>query len=107
VYLPGKGYAGIGTATRRAVPFEDAVVDVGNGPERLAELDLLGPYVHQAAADDPREFVVSVDWLVAVGKQEAYRDPDLFSNQATTVQMQPDSDRHVRTVKAVVERLQA
>lgn len=107
VYLPGKGFAGIGTATRRAVPFDDAVIDGGNGPERLADLDLLGPYVHPAAADDPREFVVSVDWLVTVDKQQAYRDPELFSNQATTVEMQSDSDRHVRTVKAVVERLHA
>lgn len=105
VYLPGSGYAGIATATRAAVPFEDAVVDGESGLLRLADLELLGPYVHAGSDDDPREYVISVNWEAAVPKGEAYKDVGLFANQATAVEMQHDVPRHLHTVASVRERL--
>ncbi len=105
VYLPGKGYAGIATVTRRAVPFEDAVVDGQNGPERLADLSLDGPYTHETTRDDPGEYVVSVEWAVALDKPQAYKEVGLFSNQATAVQMRPEVPRHAHTIESVPRRL--
>ncbi|MCA1706514.1 MAG: hypothetical protein LC808_25915, partial [Actinobacteria bacterium] len=101
VYLPGSGYAGIATATRQAVPFDEAVVDTQNGPARLADLELTRPYTHAGTDEDPGEYVVSVNWHVAVRKTEAHKQQALFSNQATAVEMRPDVPRHALTIESV------
>lgn len=105
-YLPGRGYAGIGTVTRRAVPFEEAIVDVDGAEVRLSDQPLDGPYSHDPIdGEDEREFVVSVAWEVTVDGADAYKESGLFSNQATTVEMKPSVERHARTLEAVVARL--
>jgi hypothetical protein len=105
VYLPGKGYAGIGTVTRRAVPFDDAIVDTARGTVRLAEQTLHAPYSHDVGDEDPGEYVVCVEWSVAVDPADAYKEPGLFSNQATAVEMRSNVERHRYTVEAVAARL--
>ena len=105
-YLPGRGYAGIGTVTRRAVPFEEAIVDVDGAAVRLGDQALGGPYSHHPVDDeDEREFVVSVAWDVTVDGADAYKEVGLFSNQATTVEMKPSVERHAWTLEAVPARL--
>lgn len=105
-YLPGRGYAGIGTVTRRAVPFEEALVDVDGASVRLSGLPLGGPYSHDPVdGEDEREFVVSVEWEVTVDGANAYKEVGLFSNQATTVEMKPSVERHAWTLEAVPARL--
>lgn len=105
VYLPGRGYAGIATATRGALPFDEALVDGENGPLRLADLELERTYTHANTDEDSGEYVVSVDWHAAVGRTEAYKEPGLFSNQATTAEMRHDIPRHALTIEAVNNRL--
>jgi len=87
------------------MPFDKALVDTENGPARLADVDLIGPYNHSTNVEDPGEYVVSVDWSVVVGRTEAHSDPLLFSNSATTVEMRADVPRHVHTIEVVNQRL--
>ena len=101
VYLPGRGYAGIATATRRAERIQDAVVDFEGIPTPLSSLELHAPYAHADTSEEGLEWVVSVRWEAVVGKNEAFREPGLFANQATAVEMRWDSERHMETVAAV------
>lgn len=106
VYLPGAGYAGMGTVIRRAVPFEEAVVEVDGVATRLADVARRARYAHNPVdGEDEREFVVAVSWDVTVDKADAYKEAGLFSNQATTVEMKPSVERHAWTLEAVPARL--
>lgn len=59
VYLPGRGYAGIATAPRRAAPIKDAVVDIDGHPTRLSGPELHAEYTY---ADDSG---VGLEWVVS------------------------------------------
>lgn len=102
VYLPGRGYAGVATATRRAAPIHEAIVDIGGIPTSFQTLDLHAPYTHADESEDGLEWVVSVHWQAVVDKSEALREPGLFANQATAVEMRLDNERHMETVTSVM-----
>lgn len=107
VYLPQSGYAGIATATRAAAPFADAIVDIAGEPTRIGELAMAGGYEHDTGDADPGEYVVSVDWEVVVDREDAFWSSGLFSNQATTVELSSEVERHAQTIEAVLDHFGA
>ncbi len=69
-YLSGKGYVGIGTVTKTAVPFRKGILPDGR---KLTEVDLEGSY---NSSDDYEncEWIALVDWQFAVNKDNAVRE---------------------------------
>jgi hypothetical protein len=88
VYIPQTGYVGVGTVTREARPFPEAVVDVGGRERRLSDLDLQGTYEHTIEKDeDLTEYVVTVEWSHQVPQNEAFSVSGLFANQDSACPM--------------------
>ena len=84
VYVPGKGYVGIGSVTRTALPSNDAVVLDEGVERRLRDIQLDGQYGFELVPgvdSDDREYVVGIEWSETVPLTEAFRTPGLFSNQ--------------------------
>lgn len=105
VYAPGRGFVGVAEASRGAVPFEEALVDLPGRPRaRLADLELYAPYEHHGGeiGDDMREYVVSVRWLSTTSLEGAFKQGGLVANQNSAVELRAGDPRHERTVEAVL-----
>jgi hypothetical protein len=69
-YVSKYGYVGIGTVTKRAVPFRKATLEDGR---RLADLPLEGHY-NDSSNDDEGDWIALVNWIAAVDKTQAVRE---------------------------------
>jgi len=70
VYIPQTGYVGHGVTKSLAVPFEES---------KLNQIDeLVGIYSHD---NGESEYVVEVDWIKTVSKENAIWQKGLFANQ--------------------------
>jgi len=83
VHLPGRGYVGVGTVTGEATSFDQAVTTVGGVEMRLRDQQLSRTYSHSPlpSGEDVGEYVVTVDWIVAVPENEAFWRTGMFANQ--------------------------
>jgi hypothetical protein len=81
--IPSVGYVGVGTVTGEAQPFEEAVVDVGGQPSRLADQSLRAAYQHPPLpnGEDHREYVVPVSWEQTRPRSDAFWVKGMFANQ--------------------------
>jgi hypothetical protein len=70
VYIPQTGYVGHGVTKSLAVVFEESKFSDRS--------DLLGRYTHD---NGEPEYVVEVDWIKAISKDEAIWQKGLFANQ--------------------------
>ena len=68
-YVSKYGYVGLGTVTKKSVPFREAVLANGN---RLADMPIEGKY-NASENDDMCDWIALVDWQHTVGKNEAVR----------------------------------
>ncbi|MFB4299136.1 endonuclease NucS domain-containing protein [Actinomadura sp. NTSP31] len=88
VHIPQSGYVGVGTVTRQAQPFTEAVVDFDGQEQRLRDLDLQGTYVHSTDKDeDITEYVVAVEWEHIRPQADAFWVAGLFANQNSACPM--------------------
>jgi len=81
VYLSGKGYVGIGTITKKALPFWKAKLQDGR---KLTEIDLDGSY-NASQNDEVCEWVALIDWEWAVDGSQAVREQPI--SQATAARI--------------------
>ncbi len=83
VCIPGAGlgYVGIGTVTGEAMRFDDAVLTVDGADVKMTDLPLHGNYQHADGADDSDEYIVPVEWIVSVPRNEAVWEKGFFANQ--------------------------
>lgn len=83
VHVPKKGYVGVGTVAGKAMPADDAELQVNGEPRKFRSLDLQGAYAHPGAGDgvDTAEYVVPVDWSHTVPLESAYWREGMFANQ--------------------------
>jgi hypothetical protein len=81
--IPKLGYVGVGTTTGRAMPFDDAIVNVNGESTRIADLALTGRYVHndRGPDEDVAEYFVPVDWEKTVPREQAVWEKGMFANQ--------------------------
>lgn len=81
-YLPQKGYVGVGTTLREALPFDRARILTDGEWERLADQPLVRAYQHESdgSEEDFGEYVVPVRWEVTVPAAEAYRESGMFAS---------------------------
>jgi hypothetical protein len=86
-HIPKVGYVGVGTVSGEPQPFEDAVLTIRNQRVPMVDLPLKGSYRLSAPVDaendgeDRREWIVPVDWDVAVPREEALWRTGFFANQ--------------------------
>jgi len=92
VYLPQKGYVAVGTTLRTAAQVHEAEVLHQGHWKRLLDLPLEGGYRHDLPQDDTdrAEYVVPVQWDVAVPAHQAYREPGMFASQHSACKLRQD-----------------
>lgn len=95
-YVNGKGYVGVGKVTHKAIPFLEARLPDGS---KLWEMPLAGTYAVSDKKDDT-EWVVLVEWEVAVPKEKACRE--VFITPATTGRIY---ERRAEMMNKVLETL--
>lgn len=101
VYVPGRGYVGVGTVTGPAVPAAEAKLQP-NGEERpFNQLNLKGDYgLHSVVLGqdgaDTNEYIVPVSWAHTVDLSEAFWRKGLFANQNSACKL-----RHELTLTEV------
>ncbi len=79
--IPGTGYVGVGTVAGEAMSFDDALLTVDGAERKMVDLDLHGMYRHQNDAEDNDEYVVPVDWIETVSRDDAVWEKGFFANQ--------------------------
>ncbi|MET7294524.1 endonuclease NucS domain-containing protein [Streptomyces griseoloalbus] len=85
-HIPKVGYVGVGTVSGEPQPFEDAVLSLDGGSQRMSDLSLTGTYRRAGETagrdgEDPREWIVPVTWERAVPREEALWRTGFFANQ--------------------------
>ena len=86
VYLPKKGYVGVGEVTGPAVPFSEAKVEVNGQELLLSEQTLQGEYLRDGGPEKS-ELVLPVKWIAARPRQRAFWKPGMYANQNTATKL--------------------
>ncbi|WP_153730415.1 PDDEXK family nuclease [Sporosarcina obsidiansis] len=80
--IPGKGYVGVGTVTRKAVPLKQAEVDVDGQVKKLLKCELTqNNFNHDLDDMEKCEYIVTVDWDKSYPIKDAYWTKGLRANQ--------------------------
>jgi hypothetical protein len=88
VYIPGTGYVGVGIVKDTAVPVKDFKVLVNGQKVPILDLPIFAPNMGEYANEpDKSEYLVRVEWIKAVPKNQAYREKGLFTNPHTACRM--------------------
>jgi hypothetical protein len=100
--IPGTGYVGVGTVTEPAVPGREFRVNVDGQSRPLFEAPLAARAM-EAYADDQekQEYVVGVDWIHALPRNQAIWEKDMFANQNSACRL-----THSFTREILLERFQ-
>ena len=98
VNVPGSGYVGVGTVTTAAVPITQFMVTVEGQTRPIAKSDVTAQNMFDCK-DDPEkaEYLVGVDWIKTVGKDEAIREKGFFGNQNSACKPTAASWEHTVT----------
>lgn len=79
--IPGTGYVGVGTVAGPAQPFAETTLEVEGRRVPMSELDLRGTYQHDVSGPDGDEYVVPVDWIKTLPREQAIWEKGFFANQ--------------------------
>lgn len=92
VYLPQKGYVAVGTTLRQAVRSDVAEVLHEGRWQRLLDLPLQADYRRGLPEEetDRAEYIVPVEWDVAVPAESAYREAGMFASQHSACKLRQD-----------------
>ncbi|MGG0670237.1 hypothetical protein [Sporosarcina koreensis] len=84
----GKGYVGVGTVTRKAVPLKDAIIFHDGKEHRLLDCPLEdNNFKHDLEDMELCEYVVAIDWIKALPIEQAYWTKGLRANQNTAYKL--------------------
>lgn len=88
-YIPKVGYVGVGTVTETAQPVKDFTIELETG-QRVSILD--APLVQPGMAGDAddeelTDYLVRVDWIKTLPREQAIREKGMFANQNTVVRL--------------------
>jgi len=79
--IPKCGYVGVGEVIGEAMPFATATLSVDGTLLQMSELDLAGIYEYDVDAENSDEYIVPVQWIRTVPKNEAIWEKGFFANQ--------------------------
>jgi hypothetical protein len=98
VYIPKNGYVGVGIVTETSQRVRDFKVEVDSKTIPILDAPLVATQMDRKA-DDPEkcEYLVRVDWIKTLSRDEAIREKGMFANQnsATKLRHQPTLERLV------------
>jgi hypothetical protein len=99
VYIPKNGYVGVGTVTETSQRVRDFKVDVDGKALPILEAPLTAKAMGKGA-DDPAksEYVVRVEWIKALPREQAIREKGMFANQNSAAKL-----RHPFTIERLTE----
>ncbi|HYJ79008.1 MAG TPA: hypothetical protein VEW03_05380 [Longimicrobiaceae bacterium] len=102
VYLPQKGYVGVGIVREPAVPIREFTVDVEGERVPILQAPRKAPRMDENS-DDPEksEYVVRVEWIKTLPRDEAYRFEGMFANQNSACRL-----THRPTLDALIQRFE-
>ena len=100
VHIPKTGYVGVGTVTAPAQMARDVTVEVNGQPTRLLDAPLVATAMNFTDDPDMSEWVVLVDWIKALPRENAIWEPGMFANQNTACKL-----RDQFTIDRLTERL--
>jgi hypothetical protein len=100
VCIPKTGYVGVGTVKETAQRIKDFEVNVDGQTLPILEAPLQQPAIGQGADDEElSEYMVRVDWIKTLPRDEAIWEKGMFANQNTAVRM-----RDQFTLERLIER---
>jgi hypothetical protein len=89
VNIPGNGYVGVGKVIEGAKTAKEAALKDG---KTIFELSHSGTYHEELADDEDRaEYLVRVEWIKTVPKNDAVREVGFFGNQNTACAPRTDA----------------
>lgn len=88
VNLPKIGYVGVGKVLETVVPIKDYIIEQNGGNIPLIDAPLQGKGITKLL-DDPEktEYLVRVEWIKAVPKDQAYWEKGMYANQNTVTKL--------------------
>lgn len=88
VNIPKTGYVGVGTVRESAIPVKDFKVSINGNEIPILEAPLEAPNMDDNANDlDLCEYLVRVEWVKAVPRDQAFWEKGLFAIQHTTCRL--------------------
>lgn len=88
VNIPKTGYVGVGTVKESAVPVKDFKVALDGNEVSILDAPVDAPNMGENADDlDLSEYLVRVEWLKAVPRNEAFWEKGLFAIQHTACRL--------------------
>ena len=87
-YIPHEGYVGVGVVTDEPKRLIEFTVERNGETVPIVDCGLKAPEMKQDA-DDPElsEYLVKVEWIKTIPREEAYREVGMFSNQNTVCKL--------------------
>lgn len=82
INVPGTGYVGVGTVTEAAIPTHEASFTIDGKEVPFFDLLLEGNY-HSELSNENQEYLVKVNWIKTVQRNEAISEYGFFGNQNT------------------------
>jgi hypothetical protein len=88
VNIPQTGYVGVGMVTESVQPVNEFMVEVDGVRKPILEAPVKAPNMGRELSDPGRrEYLVRVDWLKTVPRDEAYWETGFFANQNTVCRL--------------------
>lgn len=81
VNIPGIGYVGVGIVTGKPETADKVFIKIDGQETLLKDLPTIQNYFDSSLEPDLQEYIVPVEWIVAVPKNEAIRELGFFGNQ--------------------------
>ena len=97
VNIPHTGYVGVGIVTEKAAMAKDVAFLVNGDQKSFNQIDTKGNYLSHADNVEKAEYVVRVNWVKTVDKQNAVKELGFFGNQNTVCR--PVTDKWDFTVE--------
>ena len=97
VNIPHTGYVGVGIVTEKAAMAKDVTFLVNGDQKSFNQIDTKGNYLSHADNVEKAEYVVRVNWVKTVDKQNAVKELGFFGNQNTVCR--PVTDKWDFTVE--------
>lgn len=96
VLIPKVGYVGVGDVVAPPVRVDDFLVEVDGAPRPILDADLAADRMHVGRHDhEQSEYLVRVDWLETLDREDAVWLPGMFANQNTVCALRHEFTRDV------------
>lgn len=88
VCIPGTGYVGVGIVKEEVLPVRDFTVEINGKTIPILDAPPMAPKMYDNA-DDPKlsEYLVRVEWIKTLPREEAIWETGMFANQNTVCRL--------------------